>query len=175
MAVRQFDSDGFEKLGIDGKLVNVQGEGVWVDADGTLYIKLGDASGVQKVSILDSADNEVASFNSDGTLTSVGLAQTAAGELTLDTDGEITIGTGCYYSVDTFEDAATDDLVLINGGVAGQIIVIHSANSARDVTVKETGNLHIDGDFVIDRSWDRMMLMCSEANHWMELSRADNG
>jgi hypothetical protein len=45
---------------------NASGEGVSVDADGTVTIKLGDNAGVEKVSITDSGDNEVLSITSEG-------------------------------------------------------------------------------------------------------------
>ena len=58
-----------------------------------------------------------------------------ATELTIDTDGEITI-TQSYHKVDTFSDAATDDLVVISGGTAGDVIYLCAENDARTVVLK---------------------------------------
>lgn len=90
---------------------------------------------------------KIANAASDGentditSLTGVNLIDTDilnfadATELTLDTNGEITI-TQSYHRVDTFEDAATDNLAVINGGTAGDIIYICAANDARTVVIK---------------------------------------
>ena len=61
---------------------------------------------------------------------------------------ELTIAGGvitkAYYhhTVDTEADAATDDLVTINGGAEGEILLIRPSNSARTVVLKHnSGNI----------------------------------
>ena len=66
---------------------------------------------------------------------------TAGTELTLATD-TITV-TQTVHNVDTQADAATDDLVTINGGSDGQILLIRANHTDRTVVIKETGNIVI--------------------------------
>lgn len=64
------------------------------------------------------------------------------GELTIST-GAVTAGELTYFTIDTEGDAATDDLDTINGVLDGKVIVISSADDARDVVVKHnTGNIY---------------------------------
>lgn len=95
-------------------------------------------------------------------------------DLTLASDA-ITV-TGCYHRVDTEAAAATDNLATINGAATGQIIILQSVSSSRDVTVKNgTGNIFLSGsDFVLDNSRDFIVLICTggEIN---ELARSNNG
>ncbi len=63
---------------------------------------------------------------------------TAATELTIAT-GDITM-TQTFHSVDTESDASSDDLVGINGGTAGRLLIIRPANDARTVVVKHNGS-----------------------------------
>lgn len=57
-----------------------------------------------------------------------------ATELTLDTNGAITV-TQSWHTVDTFEDAASDNLVTITGGVEGDILFIRPESDARTIVV----------------------------------------
>jgi len=95
-------------------------------------------------------------------------------DLTLASDA-ITV-TGCYHRVDTEGAAATDNLATINGAATGQVIILQSVASSRDVTVKNgTGNIFLSGsDFVLDNSRDFLVLICTggEIN---ELCRSNNG
>lgn len=96
----------------------------------------------------------------------------ASSELTIAT-GVITV-TGSLHTVDTESDGATDDLDTINGGVAGQILVLMAENGARDVVVKDgTGNLALAGDFTMDTTDDTITLMWVGAQ-WVELFRSNN-
>lgn len=111
----------------------------------------------------------------DGTIPKTVLG--APTELTLDTDGEITV-TQSYHSVDTFEDAGTDDLDTINGGANGMLLVLTSDNAARDTTVKDgTGNIELDGgaDFTLSALRRRIILQYdSRISKWVEWSRSSN-
>lgn len=94
---------------------------------------------------------------------------------------ELTIATGVitattsFHAVDTQADGASDDLDTINGGQTGQVLVIHAANSARDVVAKDgTGNLKLAGDCTLDNVEDTLTLIYDGAN-WLELARSGNG
>ena len=74
--------------------------------------------------------------------------------------------------LDTEAAAATDDLDTINGGVAGQQLVIRSVSSARDPVLKDaTGNLGLVGDFTIAATGSRAVLECDGTN-WIEICRS---
>lgn len=77
-------------------------------------------------------------FNGDVSLTKK-LQTPDSGELVISV-GEIT-PTGVYHTVDTEADAGTDDLDTILGGVDGQLLVIHTEDNARDVTLTNAGNI----------------------------------
>ncbi len=68
--------------------------------------------------------------------------------LVMGNGGELTIASGIVtsthsvHTIDTQADASTDDLDTINGGTTDEIIIISSANSARDIVLKHgTGNI----------------------------------
>lgn len=105
---------------------------------------------------------------------------TSSGFLNIPSSGDLTINagvitaTGSAHRVDTQGGAATDDLDTINGGSDGDILILQTVSSARDVTVKDaTGNLRLAGDFVMTNVNDRLMLRLSGSN-WVELCRSDN-
>lgn len=87
-------------------------------------------------------------------------------------NGAVT-ATSSYHRIDTENNAATDDLTTINGGTDGDILVIRVAASARDVVVKDAGNLRLTGDFVMGSLNDRMMLI-HRGGGWEEVSRSKN-
>lgn len=63
------------------------------------------------------------------------------GELTLDTNGAITV-THTWHTVDTFADAADDSLITVNGLGIGEFCFISLANASRHVTVEhDTDNI----------------------------------
>lgn len=95
-------------------------------------------------------------------------------DLTLASDA-ITV-TGCYHRVDTQGGAATDDLATISGAAVGQILILQSVASSRDVTVKNgTGNIFLAGsDFVLDNSRDFIVLICT-GGELNEICRSNNG
>lgn len=87
--------------------------------------------------------------------------------------GVITVETS-FVSVDTEAAAATDDLDTINGLYAGSILILKATSSARDVVVKDgTGNIRCAGDFTMDNTDDRIVLM-SDGTNWLELARSNN-
>lgn len=87
--------------------------------------------------------------------------------------GEVT-ATGSFHEIDTAGDAASDDLVTINGGENGMMLTIVAADSARTVVAKDgTGNLRLNGDFSLDHENDTLTLIYNGSN-WLEVSRSDN-
>jgi hypothetical protein len=84
---------------------------------------------------------------------------------------------GATVRVDTEGAAATDDLDSIavqDGGQVGFTIVLNPVSATRIVTVKDgTGNLRLAGDFAMNSTDDRLMLIFNGTN-WVELSRSDN-
>lgn len=93
---------------------------------------------------------------------------------------ELTIAAGVvtatqtYHTIDTEADAATDDLDTINGGSEGDIVILRTTTTARVVTVKDgTGNILIEGDFVLTNSQDTITLL-HNGSFWIENSRANN-
>lgn len=95
-------------------------------------------------------------------------------ELTI-SGGAITV-TGSLHSVDTEGDEDSDDLETINGGSTGDILVLRSANSNRDVVLKDKtagGNLYLAGDCTLNWSVDTITLMRFSSD-WYELSRSNN-
>jgi hypothetical protein len=97
--------------------------------------------------------------------------------LVIASDALTIVGPTCGdLRVDTEGAAATDDLATINAGVNGQIIVVRTSSSSRDVTLKDgTGNLRLEGDMVLDTNQDTCTLMWSDSLvAWVELARANN-
>jgi hypothetical protein len=103
--------------------------------------------------------------------------------LVLQSDGTKTIasgsisvtGEGSRIQVDTEGGAATDSLTGITGGVAGQILLIRTVSSARDVTVVDGGTLFLAGsNFVMGTVDCVLFLMCIGADNWVEISRSTN-
>jgi hypothetical protein len=84
--------------------------------------------------------------------------------------------TSAYHRVDTEGGAATDNLSTISGMAVGQVVILASTASARDITVKHgTGNIFLlnNTDFVLGNSRDHIVLICTggEIN---ELARSKN-
>jgi hypothetical protein len=67
------------------------------------------------------------------------------------------------HLVDTEAAAATDDLVTINGYDTGQVLLIRSANSARTVVIKETGNISCGGSDVTLDNTDKYIIFLYDA------------
>jgi len=96
-------------------------------------------------------------------------------ELTLDTDGEVTIDKS-YHTLDTFENAASDDLIKIDGAHAfgGTILILQAAHTDRTVVLKDSatgGNLELRGDFSLDTT-DATIVLVYDGSKWREISRS---
>lgn len=78
-----------------------------------------------------------------GTFTVGTVAQlvfTASTELTI-ASGAVTAGAKTFYTVDTEGDAASDDLDTINGGAAGETLILRANNGGRTVVLTTAGNI----------------------------------
>lgn len=80
---------------------------------------------------------------------------------------------GVYFAVGTEGGAATDDLDTIVNTLDYRMIILRSANSSQDVTVKNgTGNIRLaSGDYVMSTTTNRIGLIY-ESPYWYELYRA---
>lgn len=111
-------------------------------------------------------------FIASGNASVAGLFNLPRSTLTI-SGGIVTVTQSCHL-IDTEGGAATDNLDTINGGTDGDILILRSANAARDTTVKDgTGNLNIAGDFTFTTPTDVIMLIYNGAT-WFEISRSDN-
>ena len=112
---------------------------------------------------------------------SVTAATTFSGEIILNrasaTIASDTItAVGNYMIIDTEAAAAADNLATINGGSTGQMLILQTTSSSRDVTVKHgTGNIFLAGgvDFVLDNLRCFLVLMYV-GTEWREMSHAHN-
>jgi hypothetical protein len=68
------------------------------------------------------------------------LVFSASTELTI-AAGAVTAGVKTFYTVDTEANAASDDLDTINGGAAGETLILRADNTARTVVVTTAGNI----------------------------------
>ncbi|MBV6343635.1 hypothetical protein, partial [Candidatus Magnetobacterium casense] len=96
------------------------------------------------------------------------------GELTLGTgadDGKITV-TGVLHTVDTYGDAASDDLATITAGTGGQPLYIRANHTDRTIVVKSTGNIDNGGtDITLDDSTKYVHLVYdSVLTKWVVIS-----
>jgi hypothetical protein len=122
---------------------------------------------------IDAAVTIGGNLSADGNIKANGFFNLGTVNAQTISGGVITV-TGGRCVVDTQGGAATDDLDTINGGADGDLLVIYTANSGRDVTAKDgTGNLALAGDFVMTNIRDRLVLL-KDSGTWVELSRSDN-
>ena len=95
--------------------------------------------------------------------------------IALDTAVELTIASGAvtktysHHTVDTFEDAASDDLTTILGGAEGEVVMIRPANGARTVVLKHNlGNIiHPFGADIILSDADDYSLLIYNGTNWV--------
>jgi hypothetical protein len=130
------------------------------------------------------ADNQTVTerfaISSDGLATFSGGITVSGGITTLGSMSELTIASGgitvtnSTHIVDTEGDASSDNLNNINGGTTGSILILRSADSGRDVTVKDaTGNIYLAGDFALNHA-QRFITLMKYGGGWYELSRSAN-
>jgi hypothetical protein len=132
--------------------------------------------------------------NNYAILVDFGDVKVASGDLTvsggflnLGTPTELTISggdvtaTSSYHIIDTESNASTDDLDNIFGGTDGDILILRSASSSRDTTIRDnsvsSGNIHLDGStqFQMSNTLDKIMFIYDGlTSQWAELSRSNN-
>ena len=90
--------------------------------------------------------------------------------------GSITVGRS-FHIVDTENGATTDDLVMIEGGVSGQRLILVSASDTRQIIIRNSvsgdANLQLAGDLTLSSPADTIELIFDGSN-WLELSRSHN-
>jgi len=105
---------------------------------------------------------------------SVGKFLGFAGTAVAISSGAIT-ASRTFHTVDTEGGASSDDLDTISGGDVGDMLILSTESSARDVTVKDGSTLRLAGDCVLGSSYDKIMLMKVTGTTWVELARSING
>lgn len=114
-------------------------------------------------------------LNKDGSVDVENLVFEAAAELTI--SGGVVTRTQAVHAIDTEGDAGTDDLVTINGGADGMILIVRAENAARDVVLKETGNLALGGSDITLDDINKMVLLYYEGavSKWLLIGGAGGG
>lgn len=104
-----------------------------------------------------------------------------ATELTLSAAGLITI-TQDFHLVDTYDDAASDEVVTINGGYSNQILTIWAASSSRDVVIPVNASPAANGiynntaPFTMNITQDRAQLLFDDTlGYWILLNPRNVG
>lgn len=108
------------------------------------------------------------------------LTSILAERLSFGTPTTVTIGSGAitvtrsYHLVDSLGAAgSTTDLLTVNGGMVGQLLVLMRTN-AKKIKLKDgSGNLRIAGDFTIDSDFDTITLLYT-GTVWVEQCRSNN-
>ena len=72
-------------------------------------------------------------------------------------------------------NGTTDDLVTITAGTLGQLLIITTTSSSRDVVVKRTGNIKLDSnaDYTLSNVIDTLKLIYN-GSLWIEVSRSNS-
>ncbi|ASY64486.1 hypothetical protein SJ05684_c30620 [Sinorhizobium sojae CCBAU 05684] len=112
-------------------------------------------------------------------INTTGVRVPAAGERRLihEVPGALTISgdaitvTRSYHLIATEGGASTDDLVNINGGVAGMRLLLRCSNSGQTITLRRTGNIRLDGstDKAIATTGSYIELFC-DGSLWRQIS-----
>jgi len=125
-----------------------------------------DSSGTQK--LLFTIDPDTNGARMEGMLNFGDLNATGS-TLTI-SSGAITV-TKSFHKIDTEGSAAADDLTTINGGHAGDILILQSTSNSRDITLKQvdpSGNLKIGSDIVLDHIRDKVLLIAIDNSGTLE-------
>jgi hypothetical protein len=168
--------------GFTGQLIVVRSS---TSAQDITFTSSGNMTLRQPFTTLSSADT-ITFVKTTGNWVEVSRSASASsGVFNFASGGTLTIATGVLtinpfmhsrYFLETEGAAATDDLdtITATGAAAGDVLVLHTNSSARDVVCKDaTGNLRLAGDFTLSNPDDRIMLMYNGTN-WCEMSRSDN-
>jgi len=115
--------------------------------------------------------------NIKGTLKARKLVLDKGNELTISSTGLISI-TKSWHTVNTYGGAATDNLDDIEGGVAGQILILTAADTTNTVVVRDDegsgiSNIMIGANFSLDDDDDSLLLF-HNGNKWVGVSSMNN-
>jgi len=80
-----------------------------------------------------------------------------------------------YLIVDTEDNAASDELSSITGAGVGEIIILSSASDSRIVTVKNSSNLNLQANCILNSTSDKIILISLGGNICDEMGRSSNG
>ena len=121
-----------------------------------------------RVSIL-SVDNSItaSTFTSSSRLAATilnlgdttGVVMTTAGAATVTASNQI---------LDTFGAAALDTLVTLTGNI-GDIVIIHTRDSTRDIAILDAGNFSLGAERLLDNVTDRIVLQAVTTTTWVEI------
>ncbi len=150
---------------------NIEEIGLFIGADGRFtsidHVGIDVRTGIadQLVTGIPGMDGEAVIWDEEGDATSAGSGlpldpqshTISGGAITLDTHS----GLGYLVTVDTEGGAALDDLDTISGTKTGQIVVLQTVTSFRDVNLVETGNLRVSafGSARLNNPQDKITLI----------------
>ena len=99
---------------------------------------------------------------------------TIGSTLTASAGGEVTV-TGTYslryHLIDT-DGSASLAITTINGGNAGERLILRAANDARTPVMTDGAGLIMQGDFSLDDQDDTIHYVCISSGVWQEISRS---
>ena len=90
----------------------------------------------------------------------------------------LTQATTSYIRLGTEGGAASDNLMRINGGRIGSVLVVRVSLQSQPVTVKHgTGNIWLTGkvDFTLNSNKDILVLFNTDGSTWVQIGGGDNG
>lgn len=87
--------------------------------------------------------------------------------------GVLTI-TKSNHIIDTEAAAAADDLDSISGGEVGDLLVLGTSTSSRDVTVKNSASIICGSDRILSTVSKKIVLLKTASTVWSMLAFADN-
>jgi len=108
-------------------------------------------------------------------LTAASLVGATPTELTI-SSGAVT-ATQTIHFIDTESDAASDDLVTINGGADGKLLIFRPIHTDRTVVVKETGNICTGGSDITLNDTSKYILFVYDAalTKWVVIGGTGGG
>jgi len=102
---------------------------------------------------------------------------------TLDASGntvsKLTIASGEITATQSFhrlevQSGSTDDLDTINGGAVGDILILMADDATEDIVIKDGTLIKCAGDFTLDHTEDKMILIKATLTEWHEIARSSN-
>jgi hypothetical protein len=176
-----FNSSNRLVVGVTGTgqsgYVTLMGDDAGITSEASKYLAISGGTDIY----IQIGGSNVAQWNSTGITFAAGEDIRAGGNVNLTAATELTIAEGVvtstksYHTIDTADNAASDELDSIGGGTTGDVIIIRAESDARTVIVKDaTGNIRSSGDRTLDSDQDTMTLLFNGAV-WLEVAFTDNG